>query len=238
MLNSYCCAYIRDSDVLAEPAQRLRESRRVGPESTLYLVTHPTRRSGTRGGLWQANNGESASKSVAGMAKDSKFGTFGGVYTPSVLTILGVIMYLRLPWVVGEAGLYWALAIVAIAHVISVTTGLSIARQRTRSGLGPRLQRAVGIRDFLSSGDRIYRGSQHVRRSSPTEAIHPARNHVGDPDWRRRLLWARVVPRVSGADRTAAHGRTRAGEHLSRAGAGYGRDLGGNVVVGPCTYSE
>jgi hypothetical protein len=26
------------------------------------------------------------------MAKDGKFGTFGGVFTPSILTILGVIL--------------------------------------------------------------------------------------------------------------------------------------------------
>jgi solute carrier family 12 sodium/potassium/chloride transporter 2 len=29
-------------------------------------------------------------------ARIKKFGTFGGVFTPDVLTILGVIMYLRL----------------------------------------------------------------------------------------------------------------------------------------------
>ena len=32
-----------------------------------------------------------------------KFGTFGGVFTPSVLTILGVIMYMRLGAVVGNS---------------------------------------------------------------------------------------------------------------------------------------
>ena len=32
-------------------------------------------------------------------------GTFGGVFTPSILTILGVIMYLRFGWVVGHLGL-------------------------------------------------------------------------------------------------------------------------------------
>ena len=34
-----------------------------------------------------------------------KFGTFGGVFTPTLLTVLGVIMYLRMGWVVGNAGL-------------------------------------------------------------------------------------------------------------------------------------
>ncbi len=61
------------------------------------------------------------------MAADNKFGTFGGVFTPSILTILGVIMYLRLPWVVGEGGLYMAVGIILAAHLISWTTGLSVA---------------------------------------------------------------------------------------------------------------
>lgn len=39
------------------------------------------------------------------MAKAKKIGAFGGVFTPSILTLLGVIMYLRLPWIVGQAGL-------------------------------------------------------------------------------------------------------------------------------------
>ncbi len=65
-----------------------------------------------------------------------KFGTFGGVFTPSVLTILGVIMYLRLPWVVGNAGLYFALGIVLVSHVISVTTGLSISSIATDKRVG------------------------------------------------------------------------------------------------------
>ena len=34
-----------------------------------------------------------------------QFGTFKGVFTPSILTILGVIMYLCLGWVLGNIGL-------------------------------------------------------------------------------------------------------------------------------------
>ncbi|MEO0331749.1 MAG: Na-K-Cl cotransporter, partial [Bacteroidota bacterium] len=61
------------------------------------------------------------------MARIKKFGTFAGVFTPSILTILGVIMYLRLPTIVGQAGLWTTLGIVLIAHIISITTGLSVS---------------------------------------------------------------------------------------------------------------
>nr|VFJ48391.1 MAG: transporter, cation-chloride cotransporter (CCC) family [Candidatus Kentron sp. DK] len=56
-----------------------------------------------------------------------KFGTFGGVFTPSLLTILGVIMFLRFPAVVGHAGVWNALLILLGATAISLITGLSIS---------------------------------------------------------------------------------------------------------------
>ena len=61
------------------------------------------------------------------MAQDKKFGTFGGVFTPSILTILGVIMYMRLPWIVGQAGLFLTIGIILVAHIVSVCTGLSVS---------------------------------------------------------------------------------------------------------------
>ncbi|MBU3917470.1 amino acid permease, partial [bacterium] len=61
------------------------------------------------------------------MSGPKKFGTFSGVFTPAILTILGVIMYLRLPWIVGQAGLYMTIGIIVVAHVISITTGLSVS---------------------------------------------------------------------------------------------------------------
>ena len=57
------------------------------------------------------------------MQGQKKFGTFAGVFTPSILTIIGVILYMRLGWVVGNAGLIGAILIIIIAHVIAVTTG-------------------------------------------------------------------------------------------------------------------
>ncbi|MBN2317639.1 MAG: amino acid permease [Acidobacteria bacterium] len=61
------------------------------------------------------------------MADTRKFGTFSGVFTPSILTILGVIMYMRLPSIIGQAGLIPTIGIIIVAHVISVTTGLSVS---------------------------------------------------------------------------------------------------------------
>ncbi len=56
-----------------------------------------------------------------------KLGTFAGVFTPSVLTILGIILFLRLGYVVGNAGLGRALVLVALANAISVLTSISLS---------------------------------------------------------------------------------------------------------------
>jgi amino acid transporter len=90
-------------------------------------------------------------------------GTFGGVFTPSILTILGVIMYLRFGWVLGQAGLGGTLAIVTIASAITFLTGLSISQistdQSVRAGgayymisraLGVEIGGAVGLPLYLA----------------------------------------------------------------------------------------
>ena len=69
-------------------------------------------------------------------ASEKKFGTFAGVFVPTLLTILGAIMYLRLGWVVGNAGLGGALLIVLLAHVITVSTGLSVSSIATNIRVG------------------------------------------------------------------------------------------------------
>ncbi|MBT8326012.1 MAG: Na-K-Cl cotransporter [Winogradskyella sp.] len=65
-----------------------------------------------------------------------KFGTFGGVFTPTLLTILGVIMYLRLGWVVGNAGLLGAWFIILISFIITLCTALSMSAITTNIRIG------------------------------------------------------------------------------------------------------
>ncbi|MCA9522656.1 MAG: hypothetical protein KC609_16880 [Myxococcales bacterium] len=67
---------------------------------------------------------------------ERRFGTFGGVFTPSILTILGVVMYMRLGWVVGNVGLAGAMMIIVISHLISVATGLSVSSIATNRKVG------------------------------------------------------------------------------------------------------
>ena len=91
------------------------------------------------------------------------FGPFEGVFTPTILTILGVIMYLRLGWVVGNAGVGGAILIILLAKIVTVTTGLSIASMATNikvgaggsyavvsRSLGLEVGSAVGIPLYLS----------------------------------------------------------------------------------------
>lgn len=64
------------------------------------------------------------------------FGTFGGVFVPTLLTILGVIMYLRLGWVVGSVGLLSGWLIILIAFAITGFTGLSLSSITTNIRVG------------------------------------------------------------------------------------------------------
>ncbi|UCH19541.1 MAG: amino acid permease [Deltaproteobacteria bacterium] len=60
-------------------------------------------------------------------ARSGTLGTFAGVFTPSILTILGIILFMRLGYVVGNAGLWRALIILVFANGISVLTTISLS---------------------------------------------------------------------------------------------------------------
>ena len=85
------------------------------------------------------------------MSTQKKFGTFSGVLTPSLLTILGVIMYMRLGSVVGySSGIFQVVLIIVFSHLISVTTGLSVSSIATdkkidNGGIYYMLTRSLGL---------------------------------------------------------------------------------------------
>ncbi|MCB8814949.1 amino acid permease [Desulfosporosinus shakirovi] len=70
------------------------------------------------------------------ISKNIGLGTIEGVFIPTILTILGVILYLRLGWVVGNVGFIGTLTIIVLAHVITLFTGLSVASMVSNSEIG------------------------------------------------------------------------------------------------------
>ena len=64
------------------------------------------------------------------------YGTFLGVFTPSILTIFGAIMYLRFGWVVGNAGVFSTLLIVVLANIITLITAFSVSSLATSMRVG------------------------------------------------------------------------------------------------------
>ena len=103
-------------------------------------------------------------------AKDSSavkggynFGTFSGVYTPALLTILGLVMFMRINYVIGNGGVYHTLLILVIGSSITLATVFSISAIATNLNiggggayylisrvLGPSFGTTIGVTLFIS----------------------------------------------------------------------------------------
>ena len=88
---------------------------------------------------------------------------FGGVFTPCTLTILGVIMFLRFGYVLGQAGIIYAVIIIAVSKLITLLTTLSLSAIATNTevkgggayflisrSLGVEFGGAIGLVFFLA----------------------------------------------------------------------------------------
>ncbi|XP_044278282.1 solute carrier family 12 member 6 isoform X2 [Varanus komodoensis] len=96
--------------------------------------------------------------------KTPQMGTFMGVYLPCLQNIFGVILFLRLTWVVGTAGVLQAFAIVLICCCCTLLTAISMSAIATNGvvpaggsyfmisrALGPEFGGAVGLCFYLGT---------------------------------------------------------------------------------------
>ena len=75
---------------------------------------------------------EGEAKHQPGLA-GNKLRTFGGAFTPSILTILGVIMFMQAGFVVGQAGIFYAVLILLLSKSITTLTSISISAVSTNT---------------------------------------------------------------------------------------------------------
>uniref|UniRef100_A0A8C1RXX7 Solute carrier family 12 member 7a n=1 Tax=Cyprinus carpio TaxID=7962 RepID=A0A8C1RXX7_CYPCA len=101
-----------------------------------------------------------------------QMGTFIGVFLPCMQNILGVILFLRLTWIVGTAGIMDALAIVFMCCSCTMLTAISMSAIATNGvvpaggsyymisrALGPEFGGAVGLCSYLGT---TFAGSMYI----------------------------------------------------------------------------
>ena len=130
-------------------------------------------------------------------AKGYSFNTFSGVFLPSILTILGVVMFMRLGTIVGNLGVAGAFGILLVAESIAVATGLSISAISTNTPVksgGPYflISRSLGP-GFGASIGLTYYVSQSL--SVPFYVIGFSEAFVTVfPSFAPQLLWVGLIP--------------------------------------------
>ena len=91
----------------------------------------------------------------------NRYGTFNGVFVPTIISILGVIMYLRQGWVVGNAGLFGAWFIIVISVAIALLTAISLSSIATNTrlragGAYAIISRSLGLEAGACIGVALY----------------------------------------------------------------------------------
>lgn len=111
------------------------------------------------------NNGRSFTPAPSCTAQPkADLGTISGVYFPCVQNIFGVILFIRMVWIVGTAGVLAAFTLVFICCCVTLTTSISLSAIATNGivpaggpyfmisrSLGPECGGAVGTMFFLGT---------------------------------------------------------------------------------------
>ncbi|CAN9503340.1 unnamed protein product [Ophioblennius macclurei] len=121
-------------------------------------------------GVCEHEEGEDDFRRVTAMVP--QMGTFIGVYLPCMQNILGVILFLRLTWIVGTAGILGSFAIVFMCCICTLLTAISMSAIATNGvvpaggsyymisrSLGPEFGGAVGLCFYLGT---TFAGSLYI----------------------------------------------------------------------------
>ena len=94
----------------------------------------------------------------------AQLGTFLGVFIPCLANIFGLTVFVRVPFIVGQAGLIWALGLYAVSVCVTLLTLCSICALVTNGhiggggayfiisrSLGPEFGGAIGVVFYLAN---------------------------------------------------------------------------------------
>lgn len=114
---------------------------------------------GTKEGNGHAQKVGSMPRPVGG---SEKLGTFSGVFVPTTLNVLSILMFLRFGFILGQSGVLGMMAMLAVSYLINLVTTLSISAIATngtvRGGgayylisrsLGPEFGGSIGVVFYL-----------------------------------------------------------------------------------------
>ncbi|GBG23984.1 Solute carrier family 12 member 9 [Hondaea fermentalgiana] len=109
-------------------------------------------------GVREAQSQSTTSRTAAHETQHNQLGVFNGVLVPCLLNILGVILFLRIGWAVGQAGWVEVLIMFGVGETLALLTVLSMAaivsNGNMRGGgsyfiisrsLGPELGGSIGL---------------------------------------------------------------------------------------------
>jgi len=135
-------AYQALDDLYAQPARPTMEDLHAGRVAKMA----------------QAQDPEASKEETELKGKVVKFGWLDGVYMRCLLNIWGVMLFLRLTWVVGQAGMVQGLLVITLANVVTSITAISMSAVSTNGqikgggiyymisrSLGPEFGGAIGI---------------------------------------------------------------------------------------------
>nr|CAB3266103.1 potassium-chloride cotransporter [Phallusia mammillata] len=152
-----------------------------------------------------AKEHENAEEGKAKQKEEFKMSTIMGVYLPCVQNILGVILFVRLTWIVGLAGILQSFFIVLLCCVTTLLTSISMSAIATNGvvpaggsyfmisrALGPEFGGAVGVLFYLgttfASSMYILGAVEILLKYIAQGAAIPAFGDVNDPDGKGALL--------------------------------------------------
>jgi len=112
-----------------------------------------------------------------------KFGTFKGVFVPSTEAILGTVLFLLMPVLIADVGLWAMLGVIVLAHSVTFATSFSIADCATnlndigpggmyalsRRSLGKALGGSIGVQLYFAQAASI--GFYSIGFAEPLRAI-------------------------------------------------------------------